>query len=164
MAASHARTKGKSGHRVYIRCMDNTRALLVVAVLSVPIAAQEVTPAPDAPVRISQEEFRALVAQENVTILDTRDEDAYRAGHIPGAIFLPLHAMGAPTRAVERTISRLKASTQPIVAYCACHGETSSLHMAALLAERGVPNVRALTGGWNDWFNDGKPIERGKPR
>lgn len=142
--------------------MDNARALLVIAVLTLPIAAQEVTPAPAAPIRISQQELQALVAQKNVTILDTRDEDAYREGHIPGAIFLPLPALGAPTREVERTISRLKASKQPIVAYCACRGETSSLQLAELLAARGVPNIRALTGGWNDWFNAGMPIERGK--
>jgi len=30
-----------------------------------------------------------------------------------------------------------------------------------MLKERGVPNVRALAGGWNEWVNDGNPVEKG---
>jgi len=30
-----------------------------------------------------------------------------------------------------------------------------------MLKERGIENVRALTGGWNDWVNDGNPVEKG---
>lgn len=39
-------------------------------------------------------------------------------------------------------------------------GETSSLRVATLLQRLGVPDARALTGGWVDWFNDGNPIAR----
>ena len=27
-----------------------------------------------------------------------------------------------------------------------------------MLKERGVKNVRALRGGWNDWVNEGNPV------
>jgi hypothetical protein len=30
-----------------------------------------------------------------------------------------------------------------------------------MLQERGVKNVRALLGGWNEWFNGGNPIAKG---
>jgi 3-mercaptopyruvate sulfurtransferase SseA len=30
-----------------------------------------------------------------------------------------------------------------------------------MLKERGVKNVRALRGGWNDWVNAGNPIVKG---
>ena len=30
-----------------------------------------------------------------------------------------------------------------------------------MLKERGVKNVRALRGGWNDWINAGNPIVKG---
>jgi len=30
-----------------------------------------------------------------------------------------------------------------------------------MLKERGVKNVRALTGGWNQWINDGNKIAEG---
>jgi len=29
-----------------------------------------------------------------------------------------------------------------------------------MLKERGIDGARALTGGWNDWVNDGNPIEK----
>jgi 3-mercaptopyruvate sulfurtransferase SseA len=31
-----------------------------------------------------------------------------------------------------------------------------------MLKERNVPDVRALTGGWNDWVKDGNPVEKSK--
>jgi 3-mercaptopyruvate sulfurtransferase SseA len=30
-----------------------------------------------------------------------------------------------------------------------------------LLKERGVPNVRALLGGWSDWVNAGGAVTKG---
>ena len=30
-----------------------------------------------------------------------------------------------------------------------------------MLTARGVKNVRALRGGWNDWVNAGNPIVKG---
>jgi 3-mercaptopyruvate sulfurtransferase SseA len=31
-----------------------------------------------------------------------------------------------------------------------------------MLKERGVKNVRALRGGWNDWVNEGNPVVKGE--
>ena len=31
-----------------------------------------------------------------------------------------------------------------------------------MLKERGVKDVRALRGGWNEWVNAGNPIVKGK--
>jgi 3-mercaptopyruvate sulfurtransferase SseA len=31
-----------------------------------------------------------------------------------------------------------------------------------LLEKRGIKNVKALLGGWNDWVNDGNPVNRGE--
>src|SRR5207237_10267301 len=64
----------------YIRWM---RTLFVlVSLLLVPQAI-------DAP-RITQQDFKKLVAAKNVVIVDTRNADAYPQGHIPGALLLPL--------------------------------------------------------------------------
>lgn len=30
-----------------------------------------------------------------------------------------------------------------------------------LLQKRGIKNVKALLGGWNEWVNDGNPVTRG---
>jgi len=43
----------------------------------------------DAP-RISQQDFKKLFTARNVVVVDTRVEDVYALGHIPGAVLLPL--------------------------------------------------------------------------
>jgi 3-mercaptopyruvate sulfurtransferase SseA len=37
--------------------------------------------------------------------------------------------------------------------------EATSARAALMLKRRGVADVRALTGGWNDWVNAGNPVE-----
>jgi len=32
-----------------------------------------------------------------------------------------------------------------------------------MLHERGVRDVRALLGGWNQWVSDGNPVVKGAP-
>ena len=72
----------------------------------------------DAP-RISQRDFKKLVAAKNVIIVDTRNEDAFPAGHIPGAIRLPLEGQMTWPEAYEQTAQMLVKSTRPVVTYCA---------------------------------------------
>jgi rhodanese-related sulfurtransferase len=155
---------------VYIRYVDiNIRVttsavgtlVVILALIVEPVLAQQPPSSPDAE-RISQQEFKTLVGAKAVVVVDTRDEDSYKSGHIPGALRLSAHELGTPSGAVEKTIARLKASKKPVVTYCACHGETTSLRVAALLRERGVADARALVGGWISWFNDGNPIDRGR--
>ena len=31
-----------------------------------------------------------------------------------------------------------------------------------MLKQRGVKNIRALVGGWNEWVKDGNPIVKGE--
>jgi len=72
----------------------------------------------DAP-RISQQDFKKLVAAKNVIIVDTRNEDAFPAGHIPGAIKLPLEGKMTWGDEYEKTAQMLVKATKPVVTYCA---------------------------------------------
>jgi predicted sulfurtransferase len=72
----------------------------------------------DAP-RITQEEFKKLVAARNVIIVDTRNEEAFRISHIPGAIKLPLEGLMSWPEAYEKTAQMLVKATKPVVTYCA---------------------------------------------
>ena len=112
--------------------------------------------------RISQQEFRTLLAEGPVSIVDTRSEHEFAEGRIPGAVSLPDYEAGVPTRAASTTIQQLKASGRPVVVYCACPAEGTSLRVARLLMAEGIAGARALTGGWVDWFNDGNPVERSR--
>jgi 3-mercaptopyruvate sulfurtransferase SseA len=62
--------------------------------------------------RISLAEFKKLLDQDKVVVLDVRGADAYRAGHIPGAVLVPLETVAG--RAAEYA-----KVAKPIVTYCA---------------------------------------------
>jgi len=72
----------------------------------------------DAP-RISQADFKKLIAANNVVIVDTRVVEAFAAGHIPGALLLPLEGAMTWPEEYEKVVARLIASKKPVVTYCA---------------------------------------------
>jgi rhodanese-related sulfurtransferase len=73
----------------------------------------------DAP-RISQQDVKKLIASKNVVIVDTRNEELFPQGHIPGAIKLPLEGLQTWPEEYEKTvIPKLLASKKPVVTYCA---------------------------------------------
>ena len=90
--------------------------------LAVAAAAIVLTAVPraqiDAP-RITMHDFKKLVAAKNVVIVDTRVEDVFEIGHIPGAVKLPLEGRLTWPDEYEKTVRMLIASKKPVVAYCA---------------------------------------------
>ena len=72
----------------------------------------------DAP-RISQKDFKKLIAAKNVVIVDTRVEDVYAQGHMPGAVLLPLEGRLTWPESFEKTVAALIATKKTVVAYCA---------------------------------------------
>jgi 3-mercaptopyruvate sulfurtransferase SseA len=67
--------------------------------------------AADARIRIPYEAFKKLYDEGRVLVVDIRGVEAYRTGHIPGAIVMSLEEI--PKRAAE-----LKDEKRTIVTYC----------------------------------------------
>jgi rhodanese-related sulfurtransferase len=65
----------------------------------------------DADVRMPFDQFQKLYDARKVLVVDVRGEQAYRQGHIPGAIWIP-------TNAVSSKLADLKDEKRPIVTYC----------------------------------------------
>lgn len=114
-----------------------------------------VSGAPAVP-RIGQAEFRMLHGSGAVLAVDVRGEAAYRAGHIPGAMHVPLASTAASAEAI-----RTRAAGRTIVTYCSCPAEQTSAEAAAVLLEQGVGPAGALVGGYVQWVRDGGPVEAG---
>jgi len=72
----------------------------------------------DAP-RISQAEFKKLIAEKNVVIVDTRVAEVFAAGHLPGALLLPLEGAMTWPEEYEKVVAKLIATKKPVVTYCA---------------------------------------------
>lgn len=92
---------------------------IVAALVLLSGALAGAQPEDEAP-RITQQQFKKLIAAKNVIIVDTRNADAYRVSHIPGAILLSLE--GQLTWSDEdqkKVVEPLKRARKPIVTYCA---------------------------------------------
>ena len=84
------------------------------------------------------------------TLVDVREKEEYREGHLEGALSLP---RGFLEIRVEEAIAE---KNTPIIAYCA--GGTRSLLAAKQLREMGYTDVVSMTGGYTAWKNGGHPF------
>ena len=106
--------------------------------------------------RITLAEFKPLHAKNAVLTIDVRDPHGFDAGHIPGAVNVSVVD-------IEIMANRVLKETRPVVAYCACPDDGSSLYVAAKLRRVGVKNIKVLTGGWAGWTKGGGKVEVTKP-
>jgi sulfur-carrier protein adenylyltransferase/sulfurtransferase len=84
---------------------------------------------------------------EKWALLDVREREEYREGHLDGAVSLP---RGFLEIRVEEAVPDKSA---PIIAYCA--GGVRSLIAARTLKEMGYENVASMSGGYTAWKNAG---------
>lgn len=82
-----------------------------------------------------------------VSLVDVREREEYREGHLPGAISLP---RGFLEMRVEQALPDRAA---PVIAYC--QGGTRSLMAAQVLKEMGYQDVVSMTGGFGAWKGAG---------
>ncbi len=100
-------------------------------------------------------EFETLHAGKTVLVVDVRSSGSFSAGHIPGAIHVPVREVAIRTAGVKRA-----ANGRLVVTYCSCPAEASSLIAARVLTDAGVA-AKALVGGFPRWVEFGGAIERG---
>jgi rhodanese-related sulfurtransferase len=91
-----------------------------------------------------------LKAHENINIIDVREEEDYRKGHIPGAINLPKNRWDSLEGLSKDKLNILYCYSQ------VCHlAATAASHFAA----SGYP-VMELEGGWDEWKDHGLEVDK----
>lgn len=90
---------------------------------------------------------QALSEREGVDIIDVREADEWRAGHIAGSRHIPMGTIGHRMDELERD--------RPIVAVCRS-GQRSG-QVTALLTRRGY-DITNLDGGLAAWARGGLPL------
>ncbi len=85
------------------------------------------------------------------TLIDVREKEEYREGHLAGSISVP---RGFLDMRIEQTVPDKKT---PVILYCA--GGTRSLLAGRTMRELGYTNVVSMTGGFGGWKGAGHPWE-----
>jgi rhodanese-related sulfurtransferase/DNA-binding transcriptional ArsR family regulator len=99
---------------------------------------------------VSRKELLRRMRDGLVTLIDTRPQEEFAVGHLPGAINLPLSELKRRLRELPRD--------QEIVAYCRGPYCVLSYEAVAELRKRGFTAFR-LEDGYPEWKAAGLPVE-----
>jgi rhodanese-related sulfurtransferase len=102
---------------------------------------------------ISREELVERVREGRVIVLDVRPVEEYRAGHIPGAVSVPIDEL-------KRRLKKLSREEE-IIAYCRGPYCLFSIRALELLRRRGF-KARRFQEGIPDWKAAGLPVAVGE--
>jgi rhodanese-related sulfurtransferase len=95
-------------------------------------------------------ELLKRVKQGLVTVLDVRPAEEYAAGHLPGAINIPVEDLSKRLRGLPKT--------REVIAYCRGPYCLLSVDAVALLRGKGL-KARRLENGFPEWKAAGLPVE-----
>jgi len=101
---------------------------------------------------VSGPEVLARAKKGLVVVLDVRPEEEFAAGHLPGAMNIPIHQL-------EKRLKELPRRKE-VVAYCRGPYCLMSYDAVTMLRKKGV-KARRLQDGLPEWRAAGLPIERG---
>jgi len=99
---------------------------------------------------IPREELLSRAQDDLVTVIDVRPPEEYAAGHVPGAVNIPLSEL-------EKHLDEFDPK-QEIVAYCRGPHCVLAFDAVAKLRDQGL-KARRLQGGYPEWKTAGLPVE-----
>ncbi|MDP2825222.1 MAG: metalloregulator ArsR/SmtB family transcription factor [Sulfuritalea sp.] len=102
---------------------------------------------------VNHKELTALLKSGDALIIDVRPSEEYAAGHIPGAINVPLEML-------SRRLAEFPRSGE-VVAYCRGPYCMMAVEAVKRLRKRGY-SARRLEDGFPQWKSEGRPVAVGK--
>jgi rhodanese-related sulfurtransferase/DNA-binding HxlR family transcriptional regulator len=100
---------------------------------------------------IPREELLSRARDGLVTVIDVRPHEEYAAGHVSGAVNIPLSELETHLEQFE--------TGQEIVAYCRGPHCVLAFDAVAKLREKGI-KARRLEDGYPEWKTAGLPVEK----
>lgn len=99
---------------------------------------------------INPQNARFLQEKQEAIIIDVRENNEWNAGHINGAIHIPLNE-------IEERISELmRYKNNQLILQCRSGGR--SMKAIDILKKSGFNNLKNMDGGLNEWIKVGLPI------
>ena len=97
---------------------------------------------------VPRDELERLLEERRAYLIDVRPIREYEAGHLPGAVPMPIEELAHRLEEIPRD--------RPVVAYCRGEYCLFADDAVALLKQRGFDAFR-LEGGWPEWRVEGRP-------
>ena len=108
--------------------------------------------------RISPDEARKMVAEQNAVIVDVRDKpELQTSGKIPGSVHIPRGMLEFRADAETPYHDANLSKDRPIILHCASGGRSAL--SGQTLKNMGYQNVYNL-GGFKDWVEAGGDVEK----
>lgn len=153
-------SRRRDGTSIFYRLADPAvhlflRSLQDIAVKQLPEVRElvrEVFSAPEGLEPLDAEALLERMHTDEVLVLDVRPPDEYEAGHLPGAVSLPLGEL-------ERRLAEIPLDRE-VVAYCRGPYCVMAVRAVELLRSRGV-RARRMEEGLPDWRARGLPVAVG---
>jgi len=109
--------------------------------------------------KVPEKKVRRLLGTETV-IIDARLARDYEAGHLDGAISIPIDANDALW---EERVAKIPAG-RPILTYCQSAGCKYAEEVSVKLIEEGHSDISIFKGGWVEWVKKhGQPEPQTSP-
>ena len=153
-------TTRRQGQHVFYRLADDSVVALLVALCriaegnlaEVDKLIREYFEARDNLEPVAPDELLRRLRSGSVTVLDVRPSEEFAAGHLPGAVNVPLQEL-------ERRLSELPRKSE-VVAYCRGPYCLLAYEAVARLRSHGM-KARRLMDGFPEWKLAGRPVETG---
>ena len=150
----------KQGQFVFYRLASDKAVALLTALVAVGEAHDAEVERIVRLYYFSKDEFEPVPARELlvrarkglVTVLDVRPTEEFAAGHVPGAVNIPIYEL-------EKRLRELPKRKE-IVAYCRGPFCLMSFEAVQLLRKKGM-KARRLENGMPEWRAGGLPVEIG---
>jgi len=101
------------------------------------------------PREITNTDAAAVYGHDDAVFVDVRERDEWAAGHIPGAVHIPLGELARRKNELSRD--------QQVIALC--RSGRRSLDAVDILTAAGFPDVKSMAGGMIEWSRSGRPVE-----
>jgi rhodanese-related sulfurtransferase len=99
-----------------------------------------------------EETLRRMREDENVKLIDVREDNEWQAGHAANATHM---GRGIIERDIVQTFSDKQTE---LILYCG--GGFRSALAADMLQKMGYTNVYSMAGGWKAWKDANAPVEQ----
>ena len=110
------------------------------------------TPQKNVARKVDVNEFERLWKEKKSVVLDVRTDKEFAAGHIPGALHLPIHSPEFETK-----LSTLNKERTYLVH---CAAGVRSARACETMSRLGFTNLVDLPSGFRAWEKAGKPVQK----